>query len=63
MEAWSRARGVTRGEVVSLDRVWALGQAWYHNRMAADFRGRTIAEAEAVFAAVGLTGPFWRAPA
>ena len=63
MDAWCQARNVARGAVVSLAQVWVLAQAWYHNRMAADFRGRSVAEAETVFASVGLTGPFWRAAA
>ena len=60
MDAWCQVGNVARGEVVSLEQVWALAQAWYHNRMAPDYRGRSIAEAEAVFESVGLTGAFWR---
>jgi hypothetical protein len=57
---WLRATGVPRGVTLSLEQVWALAQAWYGNRMDPEYRGRTLAEAEAVFASVGLVGEFWR---
>lgn len=54
-------RTAARGEVVTLARLWTLAQAWYHDRLDPAFRGRTTAEAEAIFAAAGLCTPFWRA--
>jgi len=50
---------MARGETLTLETVWALSQHWYHNRLSPDFHGRTAAEVQAVFQAVGLTGPFW----
>jgi hypothetical protein len=38
---------------------WNLSQKWYGNRLAADFRRPTRDEAQAIFASVGLVGPFW----
>jgi hypothetical protein len=38
---------------------WALAQKWYGNRLAADFRRPTKSEAQAIFASLGLVGPFW----
>ena len=57
---WLRKTGVPRGVTLPLEQVWLLAQAWYGNRMDAQYRGRTLAEAEAVFASVGLAGEFWR---
>jgi hypothetical protein len=57
---WLRTTGVPRGVTLSLQQVWQLAQAWYGNRMDPTYRGRTLAEAEAVFASVGLVGEFWR---
>jgi hypothetical protein len=37
-----------------------LAQRWYGDRMSPDFRGRSTAQAEAIFAGLGLTGAFWR---
>jgi hypothetical protein len=47
--------------VLSLDQTWELAQAWYGaDRRAAEWRRPSADEAEATFAATGLTGPFWR---
>ena len=47
------------GAVVGIEQLWQLAQAWYGNRLAADWRPRTRDESQRVLAAVGLTGPFW----
>jgi hypothetical protein len=60
ISTWLRRTGVPRGVTLSLEQVWALAQAWYGNRMDPEYRGRTLAEAQAVFASVGLVGEFWR---
>lgn len=60
-DAWCAATGEPRGDTVPLAQVWALAQAWYGNRMHPDFRGRSAAQARAVFASVGLTSDFWQA--
>jgi hypothetical protein len=46
--------------VLTLDQLWRLAWAWYHDRLDPAFRGRSPEEAEAIFAATGLDGPFWR---
>jgi hypothetical protein len=48
------------GELLSVEQVWQLSQAWYRDRLSPDFSGRTHAEAHAIFAALGLRGAFWR---
>ena len=50
---------MARGATMTLDQCWRLSQLWYPGRLEADWRRRNAAETEAVFAAVGLTGPFW----
>jgi hypothetical protein len=47
------------GEALSLETVWTLAQAWYGDRLRPEFRGRSHAEAEAIFRRVGLTSAFW----
>ncbi len=53
--------GALRGETLSLAQVWQLSQAWYGDRMASDFRGRTVAQAMDIFGRLGLTSAFWQA--
>ncbi len=60
MDAWCAARGRSRGAVLSLDMLWQLAQAWYHNRLSREYRGRTTVEVQQIFARLGLTSPFWQ---
>jgi Alkylmercury lyase len=57
-EKWRRPRGGTLG----LEQAWNLARAWYGNRLEPEFRPFTRSEAQAVFAQVGLQGPFWDLP-
>ena len=59
VDRWCEARGVARGAVFPLEQTWRLARAWYADRLSPEWRPRTPAEAEAVFASVGLTGDFW----
>ena len=58
---WCTATGEPRGAAVPLETVWQLSQRWYGDRLEPTFAGRTTAQAEAIFASVGLSGEFWRA--
>ena len=60
VDRWLELRGLPRGAAFSLEQLWRLAEAWYANRMARDWRRRTPAEAEALFAGLGLEGEFWR---
>ncbi len=62
MDAWCRAQHTPRGEVLTLEQVWALSQHWYADRMRPEFRGHSLAGARAIFAQVGLRSAFWQAP-
>jgi hypothetical protein len=61
IDQWCGASGEPRGDVLTLAQVWNLARAWYGDRMAPDFRGRTVEQAQTIFAGLGLTSPFWRA--
>jgi hypothetical protein len=51
---------VSEGELVGLRTLRTLAQRWYGNRLAPDWRPRTLAESQAILDSVGLTGEFWR---
>jgi len=34
---------------------------WYHDRLALEYHGRTVAQAEEIFTQLGLISAFWRA--
>ena len=59
IDPWCAARGRARGEVLPMQTVWELSQRWYHNRLSADYRGRTAAEVGVIFREMGLTSAFW----
>lgn len=59
IDEWSTRTGMPRGETLTLAETWALAKLWYGNRMERAFRGRTVAEAEAIFRRLGLVSSFW----
>jgi hypothetical protein len=59
VEAWAAAGRERVGAVVDLATMWRLGKVWYGDRLHDDHRRRSPEEATAVFAELGLTGPFW----
>jgi hypothetical protein len=60
--AWCAARGLPVRPLVSLNQLWHLARTWYANRLTVESRRPKADEMAGIFAAVGLTGPFW-APA
>jgi hypothetical protein len=62
VDAWCARHRLPRGAVVPVDQVLALGRAWYGRHLDADWRKWTVAEAQQIFDAVGLTGEHWRLP-
>jgi hypothetical protein len=44
---------------VTLDQIWVLAKLWYHDRLRAEWRRRTVAEAMEAFKSIGLSGEFW----
>jgi hypothetical protein len=57
---WYDRRGIPLGATLTLQQQWDLARIWYRDRMSPDWRRRSPTEAQAVFAAVGLSGAFWR---
>ncbi|HKO59221.1 MAG TPA: hypothetical protein VJ276_25365 [Thermoanaerobaculia bacterium] len=56
-EQWRRPRG----GVMTLEQQWGMAIGWYaENRGDPSWRRKTVEEAEALFAELGLTGEFWR---
>ena len=59
VDRWCAFRELPRGGTMSPEQCWRLAQAWYADKASPDWRRRTLEEAEAVLADVGLTGAFW----
>jgi len=59
VRAWCAARGLSMRPLVNLDQLWHLAKTWYGNRLTVNSRRPAADEMVAIFAAVGLTGPFW----
>lgn len=59
IDEWCRDHGQARGPTVTMTQLWGLAMAWYSNRLDPDARRHQPDEMRAIFAALGLTGPFW----
>lgn len=59
LQAWCRERGTEPGPAVPVPQLWRLSKVWYGSRLDPEAPRPTPAEARAIFAGVGLTGPFW----
>ena len=57
---WYAAKNLPLGETMTLPQQWDLARRWYADRASPQWQRRTPAEAQEVFAAVGLHGEFWR---
>ncbi|MBA4181975.1 MAG: hypothetical protein C0506_15395 [Anaerolinea sp.] len=57
---WRRTKGVAQDGTMSLETGWRLAQLWYADKREPGWRRRTLEEAEAVFAELGLIDDFWR---
>jgi len=60
VDRWRELQCLPKGAVFTPEQLWLLAQAWYSNRLAADWRRKTPDEVEALFADLGLIGDFWR---
>lgn len=59
IERWLKERSLARGGTMSLEQCWQLANAWYADKLAPDWRRKTLDEAMAAFAQIGLVGDFW----
>jgi hypothetical protein len=60
IDRWCEQRRIAKGDVLTLDQAWQLGRAWYEEKLSPEWKRATPEEAETAFAAIGLTGDFWR---
>ena len=56
---WCAAHKIPRRPLVNLEQLWQLALNWYANRLTVDSRRPAADEMVAIFASLGLTGPFW----
>jgi hypothetical protein len=56
---WCAARDLPRGGMLTPEQAWRLAHDWFANKLKPDWRRHTLAEAEALFAEIGLTDEFW----
>jgi hypothetical protein len=59
VERWRARWNQPRGAILSLDQQWGLARAWYADRLDFHWRRKTAAEVAALWAELGLQGPFW----
>ena len=59
LDKWCRANGAPKRPLVSIDQLWHLAVTWYENRLTVDSRRPGPDEMVAIFASIGLIGPFW----
>jgi len=62
LDVWLAESGSARGAVLDVGQARALGSAWFGDSLDADWQPRTVAQSQAIFASLGLTGPFWQLP-
>jgi hypothetical protein len=60
VRAWLAEAQVPLGAVLTPEQLWDLASRWYRERLKAGGRRPTSEEAREHFAAIGLTGDFWR---
>jgi hypothetical protein len=56
---WCAAEGISIRPLVSLEQLGFLAQTWYGNRLTVDSRRPAADEMVAIFARIGVAGPFW----
>ena len=59
---WLDGNGYERGAVLSATEIAGLAQAWWHDRLAPDWRPHTRAQNQAILDGLGLSGGFWELP-
>jgi hypothetical protein len=56
---WCRSNSIPRRPLINLEQLWQLALHWYSNRSTVESRRPAADEMVSIFAALGLTGPFW----
>jgi hypothetical protein len=57
---WRERYRPAASATLSLEQIARLAHGWYARKLAPDWRRHTAAEAEALFAELGLDPEFWR---
>jgi hypothetical protein len=60
LNAWLGAKKATHGATLAVSQLWQLSQHWYHNRMDAEYHGRSREQVREIFEEVGLVSEFWQ---
>lgn len=59
---WSSRHQIPRGDVQPIAKVLELAQRWYGEHLRPDWTKKSVAEARAIFADLGLSHPVWSLP-
>jgi hypothetical protein len=59
---WLRQTGHDAGATITAARLAELADAWWHDRLATNWRPHTREQNQAILDRVGLTAPFWQLP-
>jgi hypothetical protein len=57
---WLEMRRYEGGQTIGVGQLSELAAAFYKDRLAPDWRPRTLAATQAILDSVGLRGPFWQ---
>ena len=59
MDRWCRERELPRRPLIQPRQLWELSVLWYGDRLSPEAERPDVSEFVAIFASVGLVGPFW----
>ncbi len=59
VDRWCKRWDLPRGATLSPEQCWRLAHVWYADKLSPDWRRKTVDEAQAALAQIGLPGPFW----
>jgi hypothetical protein len=59
VDRWCESHQLPRRPLINLEQLWELAVTWYGNRLTVESRRPAPSEMVSIFAAIGLTGPFW----
>jgi hypothetical protein len=59
---WSARHRIPTGDVQPVSKVLELAKRWYGEHLRPDWKKKSTAEAQAIFADLGFTHPVWSLP-
>jgi hypothetical protein len=60
LDRWLEANDLAPGASLAAATLNELARRWWWTRLEPDWRPRTVAESQAIFDELGLTGEFWQ---